>query len=128
VRIEVVYMYVGRVYASDRMDLTRGNLKPKSASSILQALSCRFCRLQLSNPSKLVISKKWKSRIALHVQNDWGRFSNGLSRQNQGRLALPEMRPTLFLKIPGGGLNQTKHKQILKARNTKTSKLQPKNR
>jgi len=36
--------------------------KPKSASSILRALSCRFCRLQLSNPSKLVISKKSKSR------------------------------------------------------------------
>jgi len=29
------------------------------ALSSLQALSCRYCRLQLSTPSKLVISKKW---------------------------------------------------------------------
>jgi len=37
-------------------------LKPKSASSILPALSCRFCRLQLSTSSKLVISKKMEIR------------------------------------------------------------------
>jgi len=29
-------------HASGRMDLTRGNFKPKSASLILQALCCRF--------------------------------------------------------------------------------------
>jgi len=28
--------------AGDRMDFTKGNFKPKSASSILQAVSCRF--------------------------------------------------------------------------------------
>jgi len=32
--------------------------KPKSASSILQALSCQFFGLKLSSASKLVISKK----------------------------------------------------------------------
>jgi len=49
-----------------------------------------------------VISKKWKSRIALLVHNAWGIFSDGLSRQTPARLALPETRPTLFGKIPGG--------------------------
>ena len=39
------------------------NIKPRSASSILQAFYYRFCLLHLRNPSKLVISKKWKSRI-----------------------------------------------------------------
>ena len=38
------------------MKNTQPHLKPKSASSILQALFCRFRRLKLSNPSKLVIS------------------------------------------------------------------------
>jgi len=70
-----------RFYAGGRMDLTKGKFKPKSASSILQALSCRFCQWQLSNPSKLAISKKWKSRIALLVHNVWVIFSDGLSRQ-----------------------------------------------
>jgi len=41
----------------------------QSASSILQDLSCRFCWFKLSNSSKLVFSKKWKSRIALLVHN-----------------------------------------------------------
>jgi len=54
--------------------------KPKSASSILplQALSWQFCGSKLSNPSKLVISKKRKSRIALLVHNAWRLFSDGL--------------------------------------------------
>ena len=77
--------------------------KPKSASSILQALSCQFCRLKLSNPSKLEISKKWKSRIVLLVHNDWGLFPDGLSHQKPARLALPETRPTMFGKIRGLG-------------------------
>jgi len=47
--------------------------------------------------------------------------------QKPARLALQETRPTLFWKIPGGSFGQKKHKQILKARNTKTSKLQLKN-
>ena len=57
-----------------KMDFTRGDSKTKSASSILQALSCWFSRLQFSNPSKLVLSKKSKSRIALLVHNAWGFF------------------------------------------------------
>jgi len=73
-----------------RMHFTRGDPKPKSASSILQALSCRLCLLQLSNPSKLVISKKPKSRIALIVHNAWGLFPGGSYRQKCARLALPE--------------------------------------
>jgi hypothetical protein len=91
------------------MDCTRGNLKPKSAGSNLQALSCRFCRLQLSNPSKLVISKKWKSRIALILHNAWVFSPDGLSRHEPAYLALPETRPTLFGNIPGGilELNET---------------------
>ena len=52
------------------------HLKHRPASSILQALSCRFCRLKLSNPSKLVISKKWKLRIALLVHNSQELFSD----------------------------------------------------
>jgi len=79
-----------------------GKFNPKSASSILQALSCRFCRLKLSNPSKFVISKVWKWRIALLVHNARGLFPDGFSRQKPARLSLPETRPTLFGKIPGG--------------------------
>jgi len=53
----------------------RWKFKPKSASSILQALSCRFCRFRkLSNQSKFVISKKSMSRIALLVHLIWGFF------------------------------------------------------
>jgi len=96
-------------YAGASMAFTRGTSKPKSANLILQALSCRFFRLQLSNPSKLVISKKWKTRIALRVHNAWG-FSP-FERQNRktAHLALPQTRPTLFEKIPRGGfeLNET---------------------
>jgi len=52
-------------------------------SSNLQARICKlesadFCRLQLSNPSKLVISKKWKLMIVLLVHNAWGLFPDGL--------------------------------------------------
>jgi len=49
--------------------------------------------LKLSNPSKLVISKKWKSRIALLVNNDQGLFLNGFSRQKPARLAFPTPDP-----------------------------------
>jgi hypothetical protein len=49
-------------------------LKPKSASSILQALSCRFCRLQLSTPSKLVISKKNGNQGSLYLYIPLGCF------------------------------------------------------
>jgi hypothetical protein len=62
--------------------------------------------LKLSNPGKLVISKKWKSWIALLVHNARGLFPDGLSHQKPVRLALPETRPTLFGKIPGGGVEQ----------------------
>ena len=88
------------------MKNTQPHLKPKSASSILQALFCRFRRLKLSNPSKLVISIFWKSRIALFVHNARELFSNGFSRQKPARLALPETRPILFRKIPGGIFEQ----------------------
>ena len=64
-------------YAGGSMEFMRGNIKPKSANSILQALSCRFFWLQLSNPSKLVISKKWKLRITLRVHNTWVFFCDG---------------------------------------------------
>jgi hypothetical protein len=85
------------------MEFTR-KFKPESVSSILQAPSCRFCQLKLGNPSKLVISKKWKLTIASLVHNARGLFSNGprLSRQKPARLALPDTRPTLLGKIPGG--------------------------
>jgi hypothetical protein len=65
--------------------------------------------LKLSNPSKLVISKKWKSRITLLVHNARGLFPDGLLRQKPARLALPATRPTLFGKMSGGGfeLNKT---------------------
>jgi len=59
-----------------------------------------------------VISKKWKSRIALLVHNARGLFPDvfpdGFSRQKPARLALPETRPTLFRKIPGGIFKQNK--------------------
>jgi len=89
------------LYAGDRMDFTRENLSPnsKSASSILQTLSCRFCLLKLSNPSKLVISKKMETKDRFTCTQCWGLFTNGISRQKPARLALPETRPTLFRKI-----------------------------
>jgi len=102
------------------------NFKPKSASLILQALSYRFCRLRLSNPSKLVISKKWKSRIALLVHNAWGLFVVCSVKSPFALRFRKRTRPCLK-KSRGGGLNQTKHKQIMKAKNTQTIKLQPKN-
>jgi len=74
-------LYVGLFNAGGRTDFAQGKFKPKSASSIVKALSCRFCRLKLSNRSKLVISKKWKSRIALLVHNAWGLFPDRLQRQ-----------------------------------------------
>jgi len=88
------------------MDFTRGNFKPGSASSILQDFYYRFSLLHFINPSKLVISKNWKSGIALLVHNAGGPFSDGSYRHNPACLALPEMRPTLFEKIPGGGCEQ----------------------
>jgi len=60
------------------MHFTSSNLSPKSVSSILQDLYCRFCRLRLSHPSKLVISKKWKSRITSLVHSIGGFFSDEL--------------------------------------------------
>jgi len=35
-------------YAGGKMDFARWKFKPKSASSILQSLSCQFCQLQLT--------------------------------------------------------------------------------
>jgi len=61
--------------AGGRMYFTRGNFKPTSASSILQALSCRFCRLQLSNPSKFVISKKMEIMDRFTCTQCLGAFS-----------------------------------------------------
>jgi len=104
---KILYYRIG--YQIRRMGFTRGNFKPKTASSILQALFCRFCWLQLSNLSKLMISKKWKSRIASLVHNASGLSPNGLSRQKPARFALPQMRPTLFGEVPVGifELNET---------------------
>jgi len=64
--------------------------------------------LKLSNPSKLVICTKWKSRITLLLHNARGLFPDGFSRQKPARLALPETRPTLFGKIPGVIFEQNK--------------------
>jgi len=51
-----------------------------------------------------VISKKWKSRIALLAHNAPGLFPDRSYRQKPARLALLKMRPTLFEKMPGGGV------------------------
>jgi len=88
-----------------RMNFTRVNFKPGSASSILQAFYFRYCLLYLINPSKLVVSKKLKSRIALLVHNAQGLFFDGLSRRKPARFALPETRPTLSEKSRGRFLN-----------------------
>jgi len=74
-----------------------------------------------------VISKKWKSRIALLIHNAWRLYSDGLARQNPARLALPETRPNLFEKIPRRIFELNEAQTNPEARNTKTSKLQPKN-
>jgi len=68
--------------------------------------------LKLSNPSKLVVSKKWKSRIALLVHNARGLFSDGLEHQKPARLALPKTHPTLFAKISGGDFEVNETQQI----------------
>jgi len=49
-------LYVGLFYAGGTTHFAQGKFKPKSASSILQALPCQFCWLKLSNPSELVIT------------------------------------------------------------------------
>ena len=82
--------------------------KPKSASSILQALSCRFCWLKLSNPSKLVISKKWKSRISLLVHKASEIFSDRSWRKKPSLYRRQRARPCLE-KSRGFFLNWTKH-------------------
>jgi len=63
----------------------------------------------MNDPIKFVISKKWKSMIALPVHNVWGLFPDGLSLQMPECLAMLETCPTMFGKIPGGGveLNET---------------------
>jgi len=56
----------------------------------------------MSDPSKLVIFQKWKSRIALFEHNAWEIFPDRSQRQKHARFALSETRPILFGKIPGG--------------------------
>jgi len=69
--------------------------------------------LKLSNPSKLLISKKSKSRIASLVHLIGGFFQMGRGLQKPAHLSLLETRLqlTLFEKIPGGissfDLNET---------------------
>ena len=102
--------------------------KPKSASSILQALSCRFCQLKLRN--WVIQVNSWfptngnQGSLCLYKMPG-GFFSDRSLGQKPVPFALPQTRSTLFGKIPEGIFI---HKQILKARNTQISKLQPKNR
>jgi len=79
----------------------RGNLKPKSASSILQDLSFWFCRLQLSKSSELVISKKLKSRIAVLVHSIGSSFQMGRAVKGTREYTSPNA-PDPVWKNPGG--------------------------
>jgi len=77
--------------------------KPKSASSILGFVGRNWVIQVISwFPNN-------GNQGSLYLYNARGLFPDGLSRQKPARLALPEMRPTLFGKIPGGGfeLNET---------------------
>ena len=55
------------IYAGNKMDFTRGNFKPKSASSILQSLSCRFvdcnCVIEVNPWSPKVKTPPQESRV-----------------------------------------------------------------
>ena len=64
-------------------------LSPNLQAQFCELYPADFCPLQWSNPSNLVIFKKWKSRIALLVHNAWRLYSNGLLRKKPARLALP---------------------------------------
>jgi len=77
--------------------------KPKSASSILGFVGRNWVIKVISwFPNN-------GNQGSLYLYNARGLFPDGLSRQKPARLALPEMRPTLFGKIPGGvfELNET---------------------
>ena len=83
------------------MDFTRGNLKPKSANSILQALSCRFCQLQLNNPSKLVISKKMEIKDRFTCTQCLKAFSQWVAASKARTLGAAGNAPDPVSKNPG---------------------------
>jgi len=58
--------------------------------------------LQLSNPSKFMTSKKWKSRIALLVHNAWGLFSRWIVVSKARALGAAGNAPDPVWKNPGG--------------------------
>jgi len=89
-------------YAGGRMDFTRGNLKPKSANSILQALSCRFCQLQLNNPSKLVISKKMEIKDRFTCTQCLEAFSRWVVASKVRALGAAGNAPDPVRTNPGG--------------------------
>jgi len=87
------------VYACGRTDFTSGFLSPNLQARFCKLYPAYFCRLQLSNLSKLVISKKSKSRSLYLYRMPESFFIDGSHRQKPSRLALPETRLALF---PGG--------------------------
>ena len=86
------------------------------------------CELHLSKLRKLVISKKNGNQGSLYLYTMLGGFFSMDCRVRSPRAwrCRKRARPCLE-KSRGGFLNKMKHKQILKAKNTKTSKLQLKN-
>ena len=115
-------------YAGDRMDYTRGNLSPN--------LQARFCKLYPAD----FVGWNWAIQVNSWFPKNGNHWSLYLYTMLGGffpmdfRVKSPRAwrcrkraRPC-FEKSRGGFLNKTKHKQILNARNTKTSKLQPMNR
>jgi len=115
-------------YAGDRMDFTRGNLIPN--------LPARFCKLYLAD----FVGWNWVIQVnswfpkygnegSLYLYTMLGGFSPMDFRVKSPRACRCRKRARPCLeKSRGGFMNKTKHKQILNARNTKKSKLQPKNR
>jgi len=110
----------------------------KSASSILQALGLRqprvFCQFRLVSSVSIGKQENIQSsrnfqkiaiKIVFHVQNAWGLVSLTV---DIARLVLPSFLCVVFsvcfLNL-GGHFELNETQQILKARNTKTSKLQP---
>ena len=79
-------------YAGNKMDFTRGKFKPKSASSILQALSCRFfgykCVIQINSCSRKVETLPQDSR-GVHF-NGCNSFSRNFAIINHNALCCNE--------------------------------------
>jgi len=121
-RFETCKFHFQSFNTGDRTNFTRGHLSPN-----LQARICKLYPADFVVWNWVIQGNSWfpknGNQGSLYLYTMPGCFFQiGRRVKKPTRLALPEKR-----EKQGGGV-WTKHKQILKARNTQTSKLQLKNR